>query len=124
MGSGSFVARGRRFGRRHRRHHAPRRTLTRKHIAVLVGVTPLARDSGTPRGRRLVWGGRAPVQAVLYMGALVASRRNPVIRVFYTRLVAAGKPKKVTLTTCMRKLLTILNAVVGGNTAWHEAHAM
>ena len=69
--------------------------LNRKQIAALVGVAPLARDSGTLRGKRLVWGGgRAPVRAVLYMGALVASRRNPVIRAFYRRLVAAGKAKE------------------------------
>jgi transposase len=67
--------------------------LNRKQIAALVGVAPLARDSGTLRGKRLVWGGRAPVRAALYMGALVATRRNPVIRAFYHRLVAAGKPK-------------------------------
>jgi Transposase IS116/IS110/IS902 family len=68
--------------------------LNRKQIAALLGVAPLARDSGTLRGKRLVWGGRAPVRAALYMGALVASRRNPVIRAFYRRLVASGKPKK------------------------------
>lgn len=94
--------------------------LSHKQIAALVGVAPLARDSGTLRGRRLVWGGRAPVRAVLYMGALVASRRNPVIRAFYTRLVTAGKPKKVALTACMRKLLTILNAMMRTDTRWHE----
>ncbi len=92
--------------------------LTHTQIAALVGVAPLARDSGTRRGRRLVWGGRAPVRAVLYMGALVASRRNAGIRAFYTRLVAAGTPKKVALTACMRKLLTILNAMVRHNTPW------
>jgi transposase len=92
--------------------------LDRKQIAALVGVAPLARDSGTLRGRRLVWGGRAPVRAVLYMGALVASRRNPVIRAFYLRLVAAGKPKKVALTACMRKLLTIVNAMMRTHTPW------
>ena len=92
--------------------------LNRKQIAALVGVAPLARDSGTRKGKRLVWGGRAPVRAVLYMGALVASRRNPVIRVFYLRLIAAGKPKKLALTACMRKLLTILNAMMRTNTPW------
>jgi transposase len=94
--------------------------LNRKQIAALVGVAPLARDSGTLRGRRLVWGGRAPVRAVLYMGALVAARRNTVIRAFYLRLIAAGKPKKVALTACMRKLLTILNAMMRTNTAWQQ----
>ncbi len=92
--------------------------LNRKQIAALVGVAPLGRDRGTLRGRRLVWGGRAPVRAVLYMGALVAARRNPVIRAFYLRLVAAGKPKKVALTACMRKLLTIVNAMLRTNTPW------
>ena len=94
--------------------------LTRKQIAALVGVAPFARDSGTLRGKRVVWGGRAPVRAVLYMGALVAARRNPVIRAFYHRLVAAGKPKKVALVACMRKLLTILNAMMRTNTTWRK----
>jgi transposase len=70
------------------------------------------------RGKRLVYGGRAPVRAVLYMAALVASRRNPVIRAFYARLRAAGKPAKVALTACMRKLLTILNAIARSGTPW------
>ena len=94
--------------------------LNRKQIAALVGVAPLARDSGTLRGTRVVWGGRAPVRAVLYMGALVATRRNTVIRAFYLRLVAAGKPKKVALIACMRKLLTILNAMMRTNTQWQQ----
>jgi transposase len=93
-------------------------TINRKQIAALVGVAPLARDSGTLKGKRLVWGGRAPVRAALYMAALVASRCNPAIKAFYQRLVAAGKPKKVALTACMRKLLTILNAMLKTNTAW------
>ena len=93
-------------------------TLSHKQIAALVGVAPLNRDSGTLRGRRLVWGGRAPVRAALFMGALVAARRNPVIRSFYQRLLAAGKPKKVALTACMRKLLIILNAMARTNTPW------
>jgi transposase len=97
--------------------------LNHKQIAALVGVAPLARDSGTRRGRRRVWGGRAPVRAVLYMGALAAARHNPIIRAFYQRLVAAGKPKKVALTACMHKLLTILNAMVRANTAWRHAVA-
>jgi transposase len=96
-------------------------TLNRKQIASLVGVAPLARDSGTLKGKRLVWGGRAPVRAALYMAALVASRCNPAIKDFYQRLVAAGKPKKVALTACMRKLLTILNAMLKTNTHWREA---
>lgn len=93
-------------------------TLSHKEIAALVGVAPFARDSGTLRGKRTVWGGRAPVRAVLYMGALVAAQHNPVIRMFYLRLLRAGKPKKVALTACMRKLLTILNAMVRTNTPW------
>lgn len=92
--------------------------LSHKEIAALVGVAPLNRDSGTLRGRRIVWGGRAHVRAVLYMATLVASRHNPVVKAFYDRLVAAGKPKKVALTACMRKLLTILNAMVRSHASW------
>lgn len=92
--------------------------LTEKQISALVGVAPLARDSGKVRGRRLVWGGRAPVRAVLYMAALVASRNNPVIRAFYLRLRAAGKPPKVAITACMRKLLVILNAMMRAHSPW------
>lgn len=94
--------------------------LNRKQIVALVGVAPLARDSGIFRGKRIVWGGRAPVRAVLYMGALVATRRNTVIRAFYRRLVAAGKPKKVALIACIRRLLTILNAMMRTNTTWQQ----
>ncbi|NIO42032.1 MAG: IS110 family transposase, partial [Burkholderiales bacterium] len=86
--------------------------LTRKQIAALVGIAPLNRDSGTLRGRRAIWGGRASVRAALYMAALVASRRNSVIRAFYRRLRNAGKAPKVALVACMRKLLTILNAML------------
>jgi transposase len=92
--------------------------LSRREIAKLVGVAPLSRDSGTLRGRRFVQGGRASVRAVLYMGALVASRRNPVIAAFYRRLVAAGKPKQLALVACMRKLLTMLNAMVRSGARW------
>ncbi len=101
-------------------------TLTRQQIAALAGVAPLNRDSGTLRGKRTVWGGRAHVRAVLYMGALVATRCNPVIQAFYHRLCAAGKAKKVALTACMRKLLIMLNAMLKHRTAWHAefvAHA-
>jgi len=87
-------------------------TLNRRQIASLVGVAPLNRDSGTFRGKRRVWGGRAKVRAVLYMATLVATRHNGVIRAFYQRLYAAGKEKKVALNACMRKLRTILNAVI------------
>jgi transposase len=92
--------------------------LSHKEIAALVGVAPLNRDSGTLRGKRLVYGGRAPVRAALYMAALVASKCNPVIRAFYLRLRAAGKPAKVALTACMRKLLIILNAIARSGTPW------
>ena len=87
-------------------------TLDRRQVAALVGVAPFNRDSGTLRGKRTVWGGRARIRAVLYMGALVASRHNSVIRDFYRRLLAAGKPKKLALTACMRKLLVILNSML------------
>jgi transposase len=97
--------------------------LSRREIAALVGVAPLNRDSGRRRGPRVVWGGRAPVRAVLYMGALAATRANPVIRAFFERLRAAGKPAKVALTACMRKLLTILNAMVHHDTRWRLATA-
>ena len=93
-------------------------TLDRKQIAALVGVAPFNRDSGPRRGKRSIWGGRTRVRAVLYMGALVASRYNPILRVFYQRLLAAGKPKKLALTACMRKLLTILNAMVKTGQHW------
>ena len=95
-------------------------TLDRKQIAALVGVVPFNRDSGTLRGKRTVWGGRSRVRAVLYMGALVASRYNPIIRDFYQKLLAAGKPKKVALVACMRKLLVILNAMLKHRSPWCE----
>ena len=93
-------------------------TLDRRQIAALVGVAPFNRDSGTLRGRRTVWGGRARVRAALYMGALVASRYNPIIRDFYRRLLACGKPKKLALTACMRKLLVILNSMLKHRSPW------
>lgn len=95
-------------------------TLTNKQIAALVGVAPLNHDSGTFRGRRHVWGGRAPVRAALYMAALVATKWNSVIRRFYHHLQAGGKAKKVALVACMRKLLTILNAMVKHGTSWRH----
>ena len=98
-------------------------TLGRKQIAALVGVAPFSRDSGPHRGKRAVWGGRAPVRAALYMGALVASRWNPVIRDFYQRLLAASKPKKLALTACMRKLLIILNCMVKTGEHWNSESA-
>jgi transposase len=93
-------------------------TLNRQQIAALVGVAPLNCDSGTLRGRRVIWGGRAHVRTVLYMGTLVATRFNPQIKAFYQRLRAAGKRKKVALTACMHKLVTILNAMLKHRTSW------
>ncbi len=93
--------------------------LNRGEIAALVGVAPFNRDSGNFRGKRKVWGGRSQVRAALYMAALVATRYNPVLRAFYQRLCAAGKPKKVAITACMRKLLTILNVMVRDNCHWN-----
>jgi transposase len=95
--------------------------LNRREIAKLVGIAPLARDSGKFKGRRTIWGGRSPVRSVLYMAALVATRHNPVIRSLYQRLLSAGKPKKVALVACMRKLLTILNAMVRDKKPWQAA---
>lgn len=92
--------------------------LSHKQLATLAGVAPLARDSGTFRGKRLVWGGRAGVRTALYLAALCGRRWNPQLRVFYERLIAAGKPKKVALIACARKLLTILNAMLRDNTRW------
>ena len=97
-------------------------SLSRGQIAALVGVAPLNRDSGSFRGRRIVWGGRANVRAPLYMAALVATRFNPVIRSFYQRLCAAGKAKKVALTACMRKLLVIFNSMLKHRTQWGPPH--
>ena len=97
--------------------------LNRKQIAALAGVAPLNRDSGTLAGRRTVWGGRPRVRAALYMAALVASRYNPVIRDFYLRLCGAGKPKKVALTACMRKLLLIINSMIKHEERWNVAAA-
>jgi len=98
-------------------------TLNRKQAGKLVGVAPLNRDSGKFRGKRTVWGGRAEIRSVLYMATMSAIRSNPVIRVFYQRLIEAGKPHKVAITACMRKLLTILNAMVKNNTPWRAPQA-
>jgi len=97
--------------------------LNRKQIAALVGVAPLNRDSGQQRGSRHIWGGRAPVRTALYMATVSAVRCNVVIRAFFERLSAAGKPKKVALTASMRKLLTILNAMMHSRTGWQPAAA-
>jgi transposase len=96
-------------------------TLDRRKIAALVGVAPINRDSGIMRGRRTVQGGRGSVRAALYMAALVATRRNAAVRALYLRLRDAGRPAKVALTACMRKLLTILNAILHSRQPWKAA---
>jgi transposase len=93
-------------------------TRNRQQIAALVGVAPLNKDSGKMRGKRRVFGGRAPVRRALYMAALVATRVNPIIRSFYEHLIAQGKEKKVALTACMRKLLVILNSMIRTQQTW------
>jgi transposase len=98
--------------------------LDRRKIAALVGVAPFNRDSGRHHGKRAIWGGRASVRHTLYMAALSASRHNPVIRAFYQRLLQAGKLKKVALVACMRKLLTILNAMIRYDKPWDPDHAV
>jgi transposase len=98
-------------------------TLNRKEIAALAGVAPFARDSGTLRGKRTVWGGRASVRSALYMAALVGVRHNPVLREMYQRLLGRGKLPKVALVACMRKLLVALNAMVRDGAHWQEVRA-
>lgn len=98
--------------------------LSHRRLSALVGVAPFNRDSGTLRGERSVWGGRANLRACLYMGALVARRFNPTIRGFYERLLEAGKPKKVALVACMRKLLVILNALMRDRASWRSSHVL
>ena len=95
--------------------------LSHRQIAALVGIAPLARDSGRFRGKRMIWGGRATVRTALYLSIWSASKWNPVIRVFYRRLRDQGKPPKVAQVACMRKLLTILNAMVRDNASWDPA---
>lgn len=95
--------------------------LSGREVSALVGVAPINRDSGTMRGKRSIFGGRPDVRRVLFMAALVASRHNPVIKTFYQRLLATGKPKKLALVACMRKLLTILNAMVRSGRPWDQA---
>lgn len=97
--------------------------LNRQEIAALSGVAPLNRDSGTLRGKRAVWGGRAHVRAVLYMSTLAAVRHNPVLKAFYERLRVVGKAPKVALTACRRKLLTSLKAMLKHRTPWHDNYA-
>jgi transposase len=96
-------------------------TLDRRKIAALVGVAPINRDSGTFRGRRMVMGGRASVRTALYMPTLTAIRRNPALQVFYQRLIGRGRPAKVAITACMRKLLVILNAILRDHRPWQPA---
>jgi transposase len=95
--------------------------LSRRQIAALVGVAPINRDSGTMRGRRTTWAGRAKVRTALYMAALLASRHNYALKSFYQRLLQAGKAKKLALTAVMRKLLTILNAMIRDQMPWQKA---
>ena len=97
--------------------------LDRRQIAALVGLAPLARDSGTFRGKRFIWGGRAEVRAVLYMATITAMRCNPLIKAFASRLKATGKPGKVVIVACMRKLLTIMNSVIKHATPWQHQSA-
>ena len=92
--------------------------LGRKPIAKLVGVAPLSDDSGKRKGVRRIWGGRAQVRSALYMATLSAMRFNPAITAYYERLVGTGKPKKVAMVACMRKLLIILNAMVRAGAMW------
>lgn len=97
-------------------------TLTHREVAKLVGVAPLNCDSGKFKGKRTTWGGRANVRAALYMAALSASRFDPTIKAFYQRLLLAGKPKKVALTACMHKLLTIINAIIKSGMPWQTGY--
>ena len=95
-------------------------TTTRQRIAALVGVAPVNRDSGTMRGRRAIAGGRSSVRNALYMAALVGVRRNPVLKAVYDGLVLKGRPKKLALIACARRLLTILNAILHTRTPWRS----
>ena len=98
-------------------------TLSHEQISKLVGVAPLNCDSGKHKGKRFTWGGRADVRCALYMAALSAVRYNPVIKLFYDRLLSKGKPKKVALVACMHKLLIILNAIMKSAVPWSENHS-
>jgi transposase len=95
--------------------------LGRRHIGKLVGVAPLANDSGPRKGKRTIWGGRGGVRSVVYMATMSAIQHNPAIKVFHSRLIAAGKPPKVAIVACMRKLLTILNAMLRDQAMWDAA---
>lgn len=96
--------------------------LSTREIGKLVGVAPLNRDSGTMKGKRVTWGGRADVRSALYMACLSAVRHDPLIKAFYQRLRAAGKPAKVALVACMHKLLTIMNAIIKSGKPWQAGH--
>ncbi len=96
--------------------------LSRREISKLVGIAPLNHDSGKYQGKRRIWGGRADVRAALYMATLSAVRFDPTLKVLYKRLTDAGKPKKVALVACMRKMLTIINAVIKTGTPWRSAY--
>ena len=98
-------------------------TLNRRKMASLIGLAPLNRDSGEYRGRRTVWGGRSRIRALLYMATLVATRHNPAIRSLYLRLLEVGKPKKLALVACMRKFITILNAMVKHHATWSNPYS-
>jgi len=97
-------------------------TLSHEQISKLVGVAPLNCDSGKHKGKRMTWGGRADVRSMLYMATLSAVRYNPVIKVFYDRLITKGKAKKVALVACMHKLLVILNAIMKSGEKWNPLH--
>lgn len=96
--------------------------LSRREISALVGLAPINRDSGKMRGRRTIWAGRGSIRATLYMSTLSATRFNPVIKTFYQRLIASGKARKVALVACMRKFLTIINAMVRDGLPWNNAY--
>lgn len=97
-------------------------SMERRGVAALAGVAPINRDSGTMRGKRTVWGGRAGVRQALYMATLSAVRFNPQLKEFYSRLTGAGKPKKVAMVACMRKLLILLNSLIAQGRRWQPAH--
>jgi len=97
--------------------------LNRREIAALVGVAPFNRDSGAFRGRRCIWGGRAQLRSTLYMATLTATRCNPILKPFYQKLIQAGKPHKVAITACMRKLIVILNTMMKNQTHWQCQNA-
>ena len=98
-------------------------SLNRKQVAALVGVAPFNNDSGASKGRRRIWGGRGQVRSLLYMCVLSGLRYNPVIQAFYRHLLKAGKPTKVAMVACMRKLLILLNAMLRSQQAWRAESA-